>query len=292
MAESGYARLLKSRPAEAGCGFDSHPGHQQTEIMSKDTSLRTTFNNEAELYHIVRPRYPGELFDALIKTAQLRSHAKLLEIGPGTGQATEPLARRGYEIIAIELGVDLAEVARRALAKYENVEIITGAFEDVDLPRGSFDLVYAATAFHWVESETRFTKPHELLKADGHLAIIGTNHVSDEAGDEFVIASQPIYGRYGPSDDDFRLRRIAESKADKVDEDLFAPVFFHPFPLSVRYSAEEYAQLLNTYSPTISMEPKERAAFLADIQELIEARFDGYIVKHFAMTLTMAKKKG
>lgn len=130
--------------------------------MKKDINLRATFNNEAELYYAVRPRYPEKLFDALVENAELQEGAKLLEIGPGTGQATEPLAKRRYDITAIELGTDLAEVARKTLGKYKNVDIITGAFEDVELLPQSFDLVYAATAFHWIKPEVKFIKPRKV----------------------------------------------------------------------------------------------------------------------------------
>jgi len=176
----------------------------------------------------------------------------LLEIGPGTGQATEPLAKRGYDITAVELGSDLAEVARKHLADYKNVKVITGAFEEVAFEQQTFDLIYAATAFHWIKPEVKFSKPHKILKDSGHLAIIGTNHVSDENGDEFFFASQPIYKRYKPGgkhDGNFRLKRVDELTADEVDENLFTPIFFHAFPHIVSYSAKEYAQLLNTYSP-------------------------------------------
>lgn len=262
--------------------------------MNKDISLRTTFNNEAELYNAVRPRYPEELFNELIETAQLQDDAKLLEIGPGTGQATEMLAKRGYKIIAVELGTDLAEVARKELVKYKNIQIITGAFEDVELPQESFDLVYAATALHWIKPEIKFTKPNKLLKNGGYLAIIGTNHVSDEEGDEFFFASQHIYKKYKPGgkqDNNFRLSRTAELKVDEIDEKLFTSVFFRAFPLVVPYSAKEYAQLLNTFSPTLSMEPDQRAGFLEEIERLIQEKFGGSIKKSFAMTLTIAKKK-
>lgn len=262
--------------------------------MNKDIGLRTTFNNEAELYHAVRPRYPEELFDALVKNARLRDGARLLEIGPGTGQATESLAKRGYEITAVELGAGLAEVARKTLEKYKNVKIITGAFEDVEFTPESFDLVYAATSLHWLKPESKFAKPYKLLKEGEHLAIIGTNHISDEKGDEFFFASQPIYKKYKPGgeyDDNFRLKRVDELKADEVDENFFTPVFFRAFPLVVPYSAKKYAQLLNTYSPTISMGSSQRAGFLEEIEKLIEEKFGGSIQKYFAMTLTIVKKK-
>lgn len=155
--------------------------------MTENITLRTAFDGAAKLYDKIRPVYPRALFDALVKKANLQTDAKLLEIGPGTGQATLPLANRGYEITAVELGKELAEVARVNLHDYPKVQIITGAFEDTALPPGTFDLIYAATAFHWITPEERYKKPYELLKPGGYLAIIHTNHVSDEAGDNFLM---------------------------------------------------------------------------------------------------------
>lgn len=262
--------------------------------MSEDINLRTTFNNEAELYDLVRPNYPEDLFDSVVKIAQLQDTSKLLEIGPGTGQATESFAKRGYKIIAIELGSALANIAKKNLAEYNNVKIITGTFEDTEFPPNSFDLIYAATAYHWIKPKVKFNKPHKLLKNGGHLAIIGTNHVSDEKGDKFFFASQHIYKKYKSDrkyDDNFRLSRVSELKADDVDENLFTPVFFRAFPLVIQYSSKKYAQLLNTFSPTISMEPEKRKEFLKEIEKLIDEKFGSSIQNHFAMTLTIAKRR-
>jgi SAM-dependent methyltransferase len=261
--------------------------------MNKDINLRGGFDSNAQLYHKARPRYPDTLFETLIRVTNLQNNANLLEIGPGTGQATEPLARRGYKITAVELGVELAEVAKDALKKYKNVEIVTGAFEDIELPPNSFDLVYAATAFHWIEPAVRFKKPHTLLRNSGHLAIIHTNHVSDEQGDKFFFASQPIYKKYELADLDgsFRIPRTANLKPEELDENLFTPVFFQAFPLTVRYTGDEFAELLSTYSPTIAMSPEMRRGFLKEIAQLIDIKFGGSLIKPFAMTLTIAKKK-
>ena len=197
--------------------------------MKKDIALRTTFDSQAELYQAIRPHYPEVLFNTLVKIARLKKDSNLLEIGPGTGQATEPLAKIGYKITAVELGAELANVARRELKKYKNVEILPGAFEEIELSPKSFDLIYAATAFHWIKPDIKFTKTHELLKPEGHLAIIGTNHVSDEAGDDFFFAAQPMYKKYKHGenyDEFFRLPQAAQLKADPVDENLFTPIFF------------------------------------------------------------------
>src|SRR5689334_16353257 len=90
-------------------------------------SLRVTFDEAALLYNEIRPHYPDDLFSTLIAVTSLSAHATLLEIGPGTGQATLPLAQRGFAITAIELGDALAQMARQQLHDYNNVQIITGA---------------------------------------------------------------------------------------------------------------------------------------------------------------------
>lgn len=71
--------------------------------MEKNNGLKTTFDEDPELYNSIRPCYPGALFDTLINMAQLKESSKLLEIGPGTGQATECLAKHNFSIKGIEL---------------------------------------------------------------------------------------------------------------------------------------------------------------------------------------------
>jgi len=257
-----------------------------------DDFLKRTFNAAAGLYHSARPRYPQELFEALIQASHLPPEAKLLEIGPGTGQATEALAKRGYSITAIELGSNLAQIAAEILKPYPLVEVINGAFEDVELPDDSFDLVYAATAFHWLKPDAQFAKPFRILKQRGHLAIIETRHVSDENGDEFFFASQPIYEKYTPDyDPGFRMPLLVNLQPFQVDSNLFELVLFKAFPMVVTYNAQQYSNLLNTYSAQAALEPDKREAFLQGIRELICRQFGDSIRHRFAMTLTMAGKR-
>lgn len=81
-------------------------------------TLRETFDEAPELYDRVRPGYPAEVFDDLAALAGLRLGSRVLELGPGTGQARVPLARRGYEVTALELVAGLTRVARRKLAGF------------------------------------------------------------------------------------------------------------------------------------------------------------------------------
>src|SRR5262245_17480483 len=84
--------------------------------------LRQTFDGAAELYEQARPGYPPGVFADLAELAEVGPGCRVLEIGCGTGQATVPLAERGCQIVAVELGAGLAAVARRKLARFPSVE--------------------------------------------------------------------------------------------------------------------------------------------------------------------------
>ena len=71
-----------------------------------------TFDEIAELYDRARPHYREELFDDLFRLSEIAPKtARILEVGSGTGRATEPLARRGCKVVCVELGANLARLA-------------------------------------------------------------------------------------------------------------------------------------------------------------------------------------
>jgi SAM-dependent methyltransferase len=159
--------------------------------------LRSTFDEAAELYDRARPGYPPEPFNDLSDVADLRPGARILEFGPGTGQTTVPLAERKFQITAVELGPNLAAVARRMLARFPNVAVTVAAFEDFPLPSEPFDAVVSATAFHWLDPEVRVTKAADALWVGGVLARIAMHHI--DGGDaQCSVDVQDCYRRWLP----------------------------------------------------------------------------------------------
>src|SRR4051794_34267131 len=125
--------------------------------------LRQTFESAAELYDAARPEYPPELFDDVVALAELGPGARLFEIGCATGKATRPFLERGFSVMCVELGAQLAERARRNLNGLP-MTIDVAPFETWDGAADSFDLVYAATAWHWIDPKVRYEKAHRLLR--------------------------------------------------------------------------------------------------------------------------------
>jgi 16S rRNA A1518/A1519 N6-dimethyltransferase RsmA/KsgA/DIM1 with predicted DNA glycosylase/AP lyase activity len=64
--------------------------------------FRKIFDTIPEQFDKWRTHYCDELFTDLIEYAKLDSEKTALEVGPGTGQATEPILRTGCAYLAIE----------------------------------------------------------------------------------------------------------------------------------------------------------------------------------------------
>src|SRR5215467_9477189 len=107
---------------------------------------RQTFDEVAELYDRVRPRYPAQLIDDVITSAALTPQARLLEVGCGTGKATVDFAARGFRMVCLEPGANLARFARERLARFAHVEIVEQPLEAWEPEPESFDAVISAQA--------------------------------------------------------------------------------------------------------------------------------------------------
>jgi len=225
--------------------------------------LRATFDDAAASYQQARPEYPAELFDALAELAGLRPGDRLLEIGCATGKATAPLARRGFAITCVELGAALAARARRNLAGFGAVTVVNAAFETWRPPPGAgYDLVFAATAWHWIDPATRYERAWQALRPGGHLAFWEAVHVVPAGGDPFFAEIQEVYDEIGeglpPGTSFARPGELADSAAEIEGSGLFGHVAVRQFDWEISYDADGYIGLLDTFSGHIAMLPWQR----------------------------------
>lgn len=248
--------------------------------------LRTTFDEAAELYDRARPTYPNELFDDLLELAGLKPRARVLEIGCGTGKATLPLAGRGLRVTCVELGPSLVAVARRRLALFPGVEIVNADFETWRPERAEYDAVVAFTAFHWIPPQLRYPKSAALLREGGALAVAKTHHVLPDDADPFFAEAQADYDAVGvggdppgPPDSVTGLRAEMESSG------LFRVTGERRYSWDVVYTADEYIDVLSTFSPNIAMDEAKRTRLF----DLLRARIgDRSLRKTYLATLDVA----
>jgi SAM-dependent methyltransferase len=162
--------------------------------MGQPDDIRLSFNEAAEIYDGIRPSYPADLFAALFQ--MLPSQPKIVEVGPGTGQATKDLLTRGASVLAIEIGPAMAAKLRSNLPS-DRLEVVVGDLELVDMVMGAADAVFSATAFHWISREAQTDRPAAILRPGGIMAIVDLIQVDSPDDMGFFAAAQPIYQRYG-----------------------------------------------------------------------------------------------
>jgi SAM-dependent methyltransferase len=257
-----------------------------------DSQLRTTFDSVADRYDAARPSYPESLFDDLVELAQIKPGDRLLEIGCGTGKATRPLLERGFSIVALELGAQLAEQARRNLAGLP-VDVRVAAFEEWESTE-TFDLVYAATAWHWIDPASRYRKARALLRPGGHLAFWSAGHAFPAGFDPFFSEIQEVYDAIGePHLGEWPPPRPEQVPDDTVEIEatgLFDRVSTRRYVWESSYTAEGYIALLDTFSGHIAMAPAAREHLYGEIRTRIERRPEARIRRHWAAILHVARR--
>ncbi|MFD8220489.1 class I SAM-dependent methyltransferase [Streptomyces sp. NPDC059697] len=256
--------------------------------------LSRTFDEDAELYDRARPGYPPELFDDLAEMAGTSPGCRVLEVGAGTGKATLPLAERGCRITAVELGADMAAVARRNLAGFGAVEVVTADFETWPLPKEPFDTVVSATAFHWIDPAVRMVKAADALRPGGALAVVATQHVAG-GSEEFFVEVQDCYERFDPATP-AGLRPPAAQDVDTSDHadevarsGRFGPVVFRRYEWHLTYATAEYLEVLRTYSGHRALPPQAREGLLECIAGLIDGRYGGRVTKRYLTELRVSR---
>src|SRR5258708_21666566 len=138
--------------------------------MSHD-DLKQTFRKIPQIYDEARPGYPAEIYVDTLEMLAERGPLRILEVGCGTGKGTEVFADQGHSLLAIDISAELIDIARQRLKQSDSIKFQVCAFEQLDLPESSFDLIFSAQAFHWVDPEVRYKKAHDLLAPGGGIAL-------------------------------------------------------------------------------------------------------------------------
>jgi SAM-dependent methyltransferase len=250
------------------------------------------FGEDPDAYDRTRPVAPDSVFDDIARLAGLLAGSTVVEIGPGTGQATRPLAERGLRVLGLEIDSRLAARASRNLAGLPRVSVSATSFEAWRPGGASFDAVVACNSFHWVDPDFRFVKAVAVLKPRGHLVLVSTPVVVPEDASQFWWDVQDDWAAVGAERVD-----PATKHPDLVDDVVSAvrasglfdepTVTRHRFDMS--FTAEEYATNLSTQSGVKELAPDAQAELLERIRRRIEAH-GGMLTVHHLAVLTVAER--
>lgn len=253
--------------------------------------LRAGFDLAAEDYQRTRPLCPSQLFDDLIDQSGLRPGDRIIEIGCGTGQATVPLAQRGLAVTAIELGAELAAVARRRLAAFPAAEVVTCTFEDWRPQGAPPSAVVAVNSLHWIDPELRYAKPYELLRPGGAMVIAGCMWARPTDADRFWTDVQEDYRAVGfEGDPPPPPGQIGPRHLPPEADGLFEEVASLRYPFEMRYSAGDYLANLATQSGTRALGEVRSAEFLTRVRHRLGSLGWPRLTASFVGFLTVGRR--
>jgi SAM-dependent methyltransferase len=218
-----------------------------------------------------------------------------VEVGCATGKATAPLARRGFQITCVEIGAELVEAARQSLAAFPDVEVIQAAFETWrPAAEIKFDLVFAATAWHWIDPAVRYRRAWELLRPGGHLALWKAEHVFPVGGDTFFEDIQAVYDEIGegmpPGEARYQPGEQPDDRGEIEASGLFEDLAIRHFDWEIIYTADEYIRLLDTFSGHIAMNQWKRDRLYGEIRRRLAERPDRTLRRHWGTVLQVARR--
>ena len=189
------------------------------------TARASSFGGRAELYAEARPGYPDEAVRWLVGTTPCR----VLELGAGTGKLTRALTAIGHDVVACEPSAEMLQVLRRTAP---TARPVAARAEQIPLPAGSVDVVVAAQAYHWFDTDRALPEIARVLRSGGALALVWNTadrsvpwvgRLLDRLRAEDVTAADPLAGSplFSPSEhfvrrhwqqvDKASLRGLAES---------------------------------------------------------------------------------
>ena len=258
--------------------------------------LGWTFDTVASKYDKQRPGYVEDLYRTIFDYIMIDENSNVVEVGSGSGQATEPMLKTGCRLTAVEYGEQFSELLKNKFKDYSNFSVITGKFEGTEFKENTFDLVFSATAFHWIPEKEGYEKVFSMLKKDGVFARFANHPYSDKGKPALVEEINEIYEEYYNKFHNKKRKPFVEFSAENAEEIAmiaakygFTDIQYALFYRERTFTAKEYIELLGTYSDHIAIEEQIRKKFFSKIEEAIN-QHGGTITIYDTMDLQLARK--
>jgi SAM-dependent methyltransferase len=259
---------------------------------------RHLFGSNPEAYGDVRPEYPEPIYRCLVDHGALVPDTATLEIGAGSGLATRRLIELGAKpITVIEPDARFAP-SLRALGEMTGTDLrlVQSAFEDAEVPPHSFDLVAAATSFHWLDPRVALDKIADALRPGGFAALWWNVFQDLDREDPFHDATRSLLANLGispsgaPGTQPFALDRRAR-EAEFARTDRFEAVTYAETRWTLVLDVTQVGRLYEGFSHIQRLPDVERARLLRALMEIARTEFGGRVERNMTSPIYLARRR-
>ena len=251
---------------------------------------RQVFGMAAAVYAAARPDYPDRVYDILRDRCQLGPGSRVLEIGAGSGQATKRLIEAGAHVVALEPSEALAAQLKMA----QGLEVVVSTFEDAKLAPSSFDLVTAATSFHWLDPEQELPKIATILRPAGWLALWWNVFGDPDWPDPFHDATEPLLRDLAPSPSagagGLPYALDVAARTSELERHGFQDVEHEAETWTLRLDATQTRRLYETYSNIARLPDSQKETILDEIERIANDEFGGRVERQMVTPIYTAHR--
>ncbi len=229
------------------------------------TDKRLVFDSIPEKFDKWRVKYNPDLFDYVKKISGLDETKSCLEIGPGTGQASDFAIDSGWDYLAIELGEHLAAKMQEKFGARSNFHIVNADFETYDFGDKKFDLIFSAATIQWIKEDVAYSRVFDLLKEGGILAMMLMRSEYQTPDPALYEDIQKVYDKYFVTDQPY------DQKFDYMNGEKYGLKFIEEksFPGRREYTADEHNEYIGTHSTHITLNKDYKDLFYDGIRDAI-----------------------
>ena len=267
----------------------------QPDIIGREEGRRV-FGSDPDAYDRARPGHAERVYEILVERCGLGPGTSVLEIGPGTGQATRRLLELGAGLlVAIEPNEDLARYLASSVG--DRVEIRVTALEDADLPASWFDLAAAASSFHWIDSAVGLELVFRALRPGGWVALWWTGFGDRDRPDPFHDATARLLANMPKSPvGSHRAGRTPSEGGDPVwltalTDARFVDAAYDRIPWTQTFDGQQIREIFSTFSPFLVVDEQRRTEMLDELERIARDDFGDRVEKPIVTALYTARKR-
>jgi SAM-dependent methyltransferase len=256
---------------------------------------RRVFGADPEAYDRARPGHAERVYEILVERCGLTRGTSVLEVGPGTGQATRRLLELGASpLVALEPNEDLARYLARSVG--DRADICVTALEDADLPAAAFDLATAASSFHWIDPAIGLATLFRTLRPGGWIALWWTGFGDRDRPDPFHDATaQLLEGMPKSPVGSHRAGRMPSEGGDPIwltalADTRFADAAYDRIPWTQTFDAQQIREIFSTFSPFLVVDEERRRRTLDELERIARDEFGDRVEKPIVTALYTARK--
>jgi SAM-dependent methyltransferase len=162
------------------------------------------FSSRVDNYVRYRPGYPSEILDLLKNECGLAPESVIADIAFGTGIFTRMLLENGNRVFGVEPNAEMRRAGEQFLESHARFTSIAGTAEATTLPDHGVDIITAAQAAHWFDTEKTRREFARILRPGGWLVLVWNDRRLDST--EFQRQYEQLLRTYGTDYEEVRQR--------------------------------------------------------------------------------------